>query len=213
DRTRLGWLFLRVQNTGIAVSLISGAIAAGFFDELPAAPDRCGSVVSGARPSASGAGYPAVAPSTGPVHWLARLTPPGLLLNRSAHSQFRLQPLAASLERTCGECKWALISTSGIPTMPTAPHALAEVGGTAAPVNHVMSAHYEVDQRIRQFTATDVAVRDASILGSAQRALHYWIAFFGSVRDYAAQAGCTKQNRRCKPAWKKRSRPMRSVHS
>lgn len=66
--------------------------------------------------------------------------------------------------------------------------ALAEVGGAAAPVNHVMTAHYEVDQRIRQF-ATDDDWRDLSILASGQRALHYWMSFFGSVHAYAVQAG------------------------
>lgn len=67
--------------------------------------------------------------------------------------------------------------------------ALAEVGGTAAPVNHVLTAHYEVDQRIRHFTAGDAQVRDLSIIASGQRALHYWMSFFDSVRAYAAQAG------------------------
>ena len=67
--------------------------------------------------------------------------------------------------------------------------ALGEVGGTAAPVNHILTAHYEVDQRIRQFTAGDAQVRDLSIIASGQRALHYWISFFDSVRAYAAPAG------------------------
>jgi ferritin-like metal-binding protein YciE len=67
--------------------------------------------------------------------------------------------------------------------------ALAEVGGAPAPVNHVMTTHYEVDQRIRQFTAADPAVRDLSIIASGQRALHYWLSFFDSARAYAAQAG------------------------
>ena len=72
---------------------------------------------------------------------------------------------------------------------PRIDRALAEVGGTAAPVNHIMTAHYEVDQRIRQFTAGDAQVRDLSIIASGQRALHYWLAFFDAVRAYAAQAG------------------------
>jgi ferritin-like metal-binding protein YciE len=66
--------------------------------------------------------------------------------------------------------------------------ALTEVGGEAAPVNHIMTAHYEVDRRIRQF-ASDAYARDLSIIASGQRALHYWIAFFGTLRTYAAQAG------------------------
>lgn len=66
--------------------------------------------------------------------------------------------------------------------------ALAEVGGAAAPVNHAVQAHYEVDKRLRGF-ATDDATRDLSIIGSGQRALHYWMAFFGTLRAYAAHAG------------------------
>lgn len=66
--------------------------------------------------------------------------------------------------------------------------ALAEMGGVAAPVNHAMQAHYEVDKRLRGF-ATDDAARDLGIIGSGQRALHYWMAFFGTLRTYAAHAG------------------------
>lgn len=69
--------------------------------------------------------------------------------------------------------------------------ALAEVGGQAAPVNHIMTAHYEVDQRLRGF-ATDDDSRDLGIIASGQRALHYWLSFFETVRTYAAQAGLTQ---------------------
>jgi len=66
--------------------------------------------------------------------------------------------------------------------------ALAEMGGEAAPVNHAVQTHYEVDKRLRGF-ATDDATRDLSIIGSGQWALHYWLAFFGTLRAYAAHAG------------------------
>lgn len=66
--------------------------------------------------------------------------------------------------------------------------ALAEMGGEEAPVNHAMQAHYEVDKRLRGF-ASDDASRDLGIIGSGQRALHYWMAFFGTLRTYAAHTG------------------------
>ncbi|AMR29380.1 hypothetical protein A0257_21290 [Hymenobacter psoromatis] len=66
--------------------------------------------------------------------------------------------------------------------------ALAELGGAAAPVNHIMQAHYEVDQRLRSF-AQDDDTRDLGIIASGQRALHYWLAFFETGRTYAVRAG------------------------
>lgn len=66
--------------------------------------------------------------------------------------------------------------------------ALAEVGGEAAPVNHVMTTHYEVDQRLRGFAPDDDA-RDLGIIASGQRALHYWLSIFETVRTYAVRAG------------------------
>ncbi len=66
--------------------------------------------------------------------------------------------------------------------------ALAELGGEAAPVNHAVQAHYEVDKRLRGF-AKDEAARDLSIIASGQRALHYWMAIFETVRTYAVRAG------------------------
>ena len=52
----------------------------------------------------------------------------------------------------------------------------------------MLEAHYEVSQKIRQQAPDDYS-RDLGIIAAGQLALHYWIASFGTLRTYAAQAG------------------------
>ena len=65
--------------------------------------------------------------------------------------------------------------------------ALGEVGGDQEQQNAIMQANYEVSQKIRHL-ALDDTTRDLGIIGSGQLALHYWIASFGTLRTYAANA-------------------------
>ncbi|UYZ64411.1 YciE/YciF ferroxidase family protein [Hymenobacter weizhouensis] len=63
-----------------------------------------------------------------------------------------------------------------------------EAGGSGEQRNPILEAHYEVSQKIRQ-QAPDDTTRDLGIIAAGQLALHYWIASFGTLRTYAAQAG------------------------
>ena len=54
--------------------------------------------------------------------------------------------------------------------------------------NKVLEAHYEVSKKIRG-QAPDAQSRDLGIVASGQMALHYWIAAFGTMANYARQLG------------------------
>lgn len=69
--------------------------------------------------------------------------------------------------------------------------ALQEAGGAGEQQNPILEAHYEVSRRIRQ-QAPDDDSRDLGIIAAGQLALHYWIASFGTLRTYAAQAGLSQ---------------------
>lgn len=69
--------------------------------------------------------------------------------------------------------------------------ALQEAGGTGEQQNPIMEAHYEVSKRIRQQAPDDMS-RDLGIIAAGQLAIHYWIAAFGTLRTYAAQAGLSQ---------------------
>ena len=67
--------------------------------------------------------------------------------------------------------------------------ALAEIGG--APEEHgnpVLEAHYDASRQIRR-KAPDDHTRDLGIIAGGQEALHYWIAGFGTIRNYAQKLG------------------------
>ena len=68
--------------------------------------------------------------------------------------------------------------------------ALSEAGGAPSGTsdNPVLEAHFEVSKRIRQ-KAPDDRSRDLGIIAAGQLALHYWIASFGTLANYAKQSG------------------------
>ncbi len=69
--------------------------------------------------------------------------------------------------------------------------ALAEAGGASEEGNPILEAHYQVSQKIRQ-NAKDDTSRDLGIIASGQLALHYWIAAFGTMHNYAVRLGMTQ---------------------
>lgn len=69
--------------------------------------------------------------------------------------------------------------------------AVQETGGAEDTGNPVLEAHYEVSKRIRQ-KAPDAMSRDLGIIAAGQLALHYWIASFGTLGNYAAKLGLTQ---------------------
>lgn len=69
--------------------------------------------------------------------------------------------------------------------------ALAETGGAEDTGNQVLEAHFEVSKKIRQ-KAPDAMTRDLGIIAAGQLALHYWIASFGTLGNYAAKLGMTQ---------------------
>ena len=69
--------------------------------------------------------------------------------------------------------------------------ALDEVGGGENRGNPILEAHYEVSQRIRQ-EAPDDQSRDLGIVAAGQLALHYWIAGFGTLGNYAKNLGLSQ---------------------
>ena len=75
--------------------------------------------------------------------------------------------------------------------------AIKETGGAEDPGNVVLEAHYEVSKKIRQKAQDDMS-RDLGIIAAGQLALHYWIASFGTLGNYAAKLGLsqTAQNMR-----------------
>ena len=69
--------------------------------------------------------------------------------------------------------------------------AMAETGGAEDTGNPVLEAHFEVSKKIRQ-KAPDAMTRDLGIIAAGQLALHYWIASFGTLGNYAAKVGMTQ---------------------
>ncbi len=69
--------------------------------------------------------------------------------------------------------------------------ALKEAGGADEQENPIIEAHIEVSQQIRQQAPDDYS-RDLGIIAASQLALHYWIASFGTMSAYAAQAGLSQ---------------------
>jgi ferritin-like metal-binding protein YciE len=69
--------------------------------------------------------------------------------------------------------------------------ALQETGSAEDTGNPVLEAHYEVSKKIRQKAADDMS-RDLGIIAAGQLALHYWIASFGTLGNYAAKLGLSQ---------------------
>ena len=63
-----------------------------------------------------------------------------------------------------------------------------QVGAAGPQENRILEAHYEVSRRIRQ-QAPDAQAKDLGIVADGQMALHYWIAAFGTMSNYAKQLG------------------------
>ena len=67
--------------------------------------------------------------------------------------------------------------------------ALAEAGEQGEErQNPILEAHFETSRRIRQ-QAPDDQSRDLGIVAAGQLALHYWIAAFGTLANYARHLG------------------------
>lgn len=66
--------------------------------------------------------------------------------------------------------------------------AVQQAGGNGEQDNPILEAHYEVSRRIRGQAADDTS-RDLGIVASGQLALHYWIAAFGTMANYANKVG------------------------
>ncbi len=66
--------------------------------------------------------------------------------------------------------------------------AITEAGSVENAGNPILDAHYEVSKRIRQ-NAPDATSRDLGIIAAGQLALHYWIAAFGTLGNYASKLG------------------------
>ncbi|CAA9247713.1 MAG: hypothetical protein AVDCRST_MAG04-1934 [uncultured Acetobacteraceae bacterium] len=72
--------------------------------------------------------------------------------------------------------------------------ALAETGGAEDTGNPILEAHYQVSKEIRR-KAPDAMSRDLGIVAAGQLALHYWIAAFGTLGNYAAKLGLAETER------------------
>ena len=72
--------------------------------------------------------------------------------------------------------------------------ALAETGGAEDTGNPILEAHYQVSKEIRR-KAPDATSRDLGIVAAGQLALHYWIATFGTLGNYAAKLGLAETER------------------
>lgn len=64
----------------------------------------------------------------------------------------------------------------------------AAAGGKGEEENPILEANYKISKRIRSEAPDDYS-RDLGIIAAGQNALHYWIASFGTIGTYAAQAG------------------------
>ena len=69
--------------------------------------------------------------------------------------------------------------------------AIEQTGGGATQDNPILTAHYEVSRRIRAQAPDDLS-RDLGIIAAGQLALHYWIATFGTMANYANHLGMTE---------------------
>lgn len=69
--------------------------------------------------------------------------------------------------------------------------AIEEAGPAEDTGNPIMQAHFEVSQKIRAH-AKDEMSRDLGIVAAGQLALHYWIASFGTLGNYAQKLGMTQ---------------------
>ncbi len=69
--------------------------------------------------------------------------------------------------------------------------ALQESGGGDDVGNPILEAHFQVSKLIRQ-KAPDDTSRDLGIVAAGQLALHYWIASFGTLGNYAAKLGLSQ---------------------
>ena len=69
--------------------------------------------------------------------------------------------------------------------------ALRETGDAEDTGNPILEAHFDVSKKIRQ-KAPDAMSRDLGIIAAGQLALHYWIASFGTLGNYAAKLGLTQ---------------------
>ena len=69
--------------------------------------------------------------------------------------------------------------------------AMQETGGAESTGNPILEAHFEVSKKIRQ-KASDAQSRDLGIIAAGQLALHYWIAAFGTLGNYASKLGLTQ---------------------
>lgn len=69
--------------------------------------------------------------------------------------------------------------------------ALQETGGAEGAGNPILEAHHEVSKKICQ-QAPDALSRDLGIIAAGQLALHYWIASFGTLGNYAAKLGLSE---------------------
>ena len=72
--------------------------------------------------------------------------------------------------------------------------ALRETGGAEDTGNPILEAHYKVSQESRR-KAPDAMTRDLGIVAAGQLALHYWIAAFGTLANYAKKLGLAEAER------------------
>ena len=72
--------------------------------------------------------------------------------------------------------------------------AITEAGSVENAGNPILDAHYEVSKRIRR-NAPDATSRDLGIVAAGQLALHYWIASFGTLGNYASKLGMEQVSR------------------
>jgi ferritin-like metal-binding protein YciE len=64
-------------------------------------------------------------------------------------------------------------------------------GGKGDEENPILEAHFKVSKKIRGEAKDDYS-RDLGIITSGQLALHYWIASFGTLANYAKQSGLSQ---------------------
>jgi ferritin-like metal-binding protein YciE len=64
-------------------------------------------------------------------------------------------------------------------------------GGKGDEENPILEAHYKVSKKIRGEAKDDYS-RDLGIIAAGQLALHYWIASFGTLANYAKQSGLSQ---------------------
>lgn len=69
--------------------------------------------------------------------------------------------------------------------------AVQEVGSAEDTGNPVLDAHFDVSKKIRA-KAQDAMSRDLGIIAAGQLALHYWIAAFGTMANYANKLGMSQ---------------------